>query len=199
MITLFAVSDPAAQEHYRVELAGQVLGHLRKHATHWTARDADDALLPDLVLTLSELRAIMEGQASIEDIYGDPDVAARRGDADEAERAEVKAAAKIKVDGRTKEAREAKARAEAGAAAAAGQDANGQPVGEADGAGMDELPSQAAEGKVAATPTEPVLEDRSAQQTAQGGSAGANADGPAGGDEKRPPAPPAKLLFGNRG
>jgi hypothetical protein len=46
VITLAAVSDPAAQEHYRVELAGQVAGHLRKHATHWTARDAHDATLP---------------------------------------------------------------------------------------------------------------------------------------------------------
>lgn len=46
MITLTAISDPGALEHYRVEIAGQVVGHLRKHATHWSVRTAHDETLP---------------------------------------------------------------------------------------------------------------------------------------------------------
>lgn len=167
---------------------------------NWTVQDT--------ALTISELRAIQEGTATVEDIYGDPDVARKRADADEVERQANSAAAKAKVDGRTKEAREAKARAEAEAAAQAAQDTSGQPVGEANdtGDGSASRPTQAAEGEVAATPTEPARDE--AQHAAQGGSAGENAQGAAGASRRRQPPPPAepepaakprpKMLFGDR-
>lgn len=184
--------DPGnAKKVLRERIAG--LGIELKRVETKRARTIDNMTAQDIAITVAEIRAIQEQQATIEDIYGDAEVAAAKAEAQAAEVAENKATATAKMDGRTKAAREAKKTAEA----AKEQDTRGQPVGDANDAGSDApagqdqagetRSTQGAEGEVAANPSEPAAGKNVGSAGAQGASAGANAEGPAG---NTPPAAP---------
>lgn len=143
-------NDPKAAKEKIVEIAA-ALGIDIKVLQGARGRVIANWTVPDMALTFSELRGIQDGMTTIEDVYGDPDTAKGRADADEAERGANRAAAKEKVDGRTREAKAAKQKAEANQEPQQDeqQDAKGQPVGDAGNAGTQA--TQGAEGKEAAS------------------------------------------------
>lgn len=141
-------NDPKAAKEKIVEIAA-ALGIDIKVLQGARGRVLANWTVADIALSFTELRGIQDGMTTIEDVYGDPDTAKGRADADEAERGANRAAAKEKVDGRTREAKKAKQQAEAGHEPQQDeQDAKGQPVGDAGNAGAQA--TQGAEGKEAA-------------------------------------------------